>query len=631
MEKLTDAMRKLLIFVLLTSFYSVVCAQKVVGGDLSLAPAYEAAGDMWLDADGKVINSSYNDGIITYVKDVAGWNAVRVRLLVDPSADSYVATCQDLDYVKKLGKRVKDAGMSFLLDIFYSDTWTDVSAQWIPKSWGYDRNTPTATLATKVKSYTTEMLNALSAYGAAPDYVQIGNEVSYGMLWDSASGGGKNQAFYMSGTYDRYRNQIERFAALLTAASEGVRASVCKDVKIVLHCERTVSADHTINFYDWVGQAGFDDYDIIGLSYYPQWHGTLAMLNATLKELQDTFEEKEIQIVETGYFNNSNVAAPTYDTSATWPFSPSGQAAFLKDLIEMLGQYERVTGLYYWQPEECGNAADADGNNRVMDQWDSRGFWEMTWKSGRHALNSGAALMTLKKFLATGDADEEKDISSQFDNLDFEACEYSDEGGYVINCPGWDINFDNSWSSGPWPVKVNEWHSNMVDGIALQGWNESGHTLAEGVILSQSKEEMPAGTYTIAAIVHTDNAGIALFANETSAAVTSTSEWGKAYEVRVTTSLSSPGTLTFGLRFEGDVDVIDEMNLYADKFKVYYSDKTTSIIGDVNEDGVVNINDVVAIINVMAGTATWPNANVNGDEKVDINDVVAVINIMAGA
>ncbi len=52
-------------------------------------------------------------------------------------------------------------------------------------------------------------------------------------------------------------------------------------------------------------------------------------------------------------------------------------------------------------------------------------------------------------------------------------------------------------------------------------------------------------------------------------------------------------------------------------------------IGDVNQDHGVNINDVVAIINQMAGTATWEYADVNGDEKTDINDVVAVINQMA--
>lgn len=69
-----------------------------------------------------MINTYYNDGMITYVHEIAGWNAIRVRLLVDPSLDDAPATCQDLDYVKKLGKRIKDAGMSFLLDIFYSDT-----------------------------------------------------------------------------------------------------------------------------------------------------------------------------------------------------------------------------------------------------------------------------------------------------------------------------------------------------------------------------------------------------------------------------------------------------------------------------------------------------------------------------
>ena len=67
-------------------------------------------------------------------------------------------------------------------------------------------------------------------------------------------------------------------------------------------------------------------------------------------------------------------------------------------------------------------------------------------------------------------------------------------------------------------------------------------------------------------------------------------------------------------------------------FKLYYYGEGAVKKGDVNEDGTVNINDVVAIINVMAGTANWPNANVNGDPEgaVDINDVVAVINIMAG-
>ena len=141
-------MKKTLLLIVCIVLTTTVSAQKVIGGDLSLVPAYEAAGDQWLDANGNVINTTYSDGMITYVRDVAKWNSVRVRLLVDPTKDDAPATCQDLDYVKKLGKRIKDAGMSFLLDIFYSDTWTDVSKQWIPASWGYNKSTSAETLAT---------------------------------------------------------------------------------------------------------------------------------------------------------------------------------------------------------------------------------------------------------------------------------------------------------------------------------------------------------------------------------------------------------------------------------------------------------------------------------------------------
>jgi hypothetical protein len=51
--------------------------------------------------------------------------------------------------------------------------------------------------------------------------------------------------------------------------------------------------------------------------------------------------------------------------------------------------------------------------------------------------------------------------------------------------------------------------------------------------------------------------------------------------------------------------------------------------GDVNEDGSVDISDIVAIINQIAGTAKYTNSDVNGDNNVDISDIVAVINIIA--
>lgn len=576
-------MRKLFLLFALTAWMNIQAqtVNKVVGGDISLVPAYEAAGDVWLDADDKPINSSYSDGMITFLHDVAGWNAVRVRLLVEPDNDEYLATCQDLVYVKNLGKRVKDAGMKLLLDIFYSDTWADVQTQWIPLSWNMNRNTSVEVLAAKVKSYTTEVINTLADYGAAPDYVQLGNEVSYGMLWDSKTGASKANAFYTYSTFDKYSAQIRRFAQLLKAGAEGVRASSCPDTKIVLQCERTASTDETLNFYEWVeGYAGFLDYDVIGLSYYPQWHGTLNGLETTLHDLENGFPDKEIQIVETGYYNTGEVN-PTYDTSSTWPYSPAGQAAFLKDLIGVLKQCENVTGLYYWQPEECGNGAGEDGKNRVMDNWDKRGFWEITWKTSQHALQSGEALMTLKSFISS-DLTEETDMTDRFSNMDFEECKCNDEGGYVSTCPGWDFNYDSSWSTGPWPVAVNEWHSSLCDGYALQGWNSAGHALGNGYILKQSADNLPAGVYTISVVVHTDYDGIYLFANDETVKIKTTSAWGTAYETKVTTTLSEPGSISLGMKFLEAPSTDSDINLYADNFKCIYKDIPS---------GINNVND----------------------------------------
>ena len=534
-------------------------AQKILGGDLSLVPAYEAAGDQWLDESGNIINSHYSDGMITYVRDQAKWNSVRVRLLVDPTADGKAATCQDLEYVKRLGKRVKDAGLCLLLDIFYSDTWTDVAQQWIPASWGFDRSTPTATLAAKVKSYTTEVLDALTDAGARPDYIQLGNEVSYGMLWDTATGANKGNWFTLGSSYQTQQSKIERFAALLKAAREGISASKASTAKTILHCERTGNATHCTNFYQWVEQAGFTDYDIIGLSYYPFWHGSTTYLRATLNSLQKAFPQKEIHIVETGYFSNNGVDASKLDvnTSSTWAFSPEGQAKFLTDLVALLGEFANVKGLYYWQPEECGNGSDGT-TNRVMDDWDNRGFWALSWRSGTHALQGAASLKAMKAFVGADDEPQENDVTSLFQNMNF------DKGTTDV---AWSIT-TSGWGSGPAPTAVNEWHSSLTSGYLMQAWVKPASGLEAGRIIWQSRDDMPAGTYTVTATVHTDYDGLLLFANDDTKVIPATSEWATAYNVQVSTTLATPGTLTFGLSLATKPTATGELNFYADNFKV---------------------------------------------------------------
>ena len=94
-----------------------------------MLPKYEQAGVVYRDKDGKSVND-----VIAFFKQ-EGLNAMRVRLFVDPTRDSDKAVCQDLDYAKALGKRIKDAGLALLLDFHYSDTWADPAKQWTPESW----------------------------------------------------------------------------------------------------------------------------------------------------------------------------------------------------------------------------------------------------------------------------------------------------------------------------------------------------------------------------------------------------------------------------------------------------------------------------------------------------------------
>ena len=363
---------------------------RVVGGDISLIPAYEQAGDQWLDAEGNIIPD-----LIAFLREEAGWTSARVRLMVDPILDNDPGTCQDLEYVKQLGRRIKEAGMQFLLDIFYSDTWTDPAQQWIPQSWNMDKGTATNVLADKVREYTTESINALVEAGASPDYVQIGNEVSYGMLWDNLSAKDKSRhVVYLDPkwfTYEKQEAQIVRLASLLGAAAEGVRASDAMGARIILHIERSGEPEWARNFYEWVGKAGFTDYDIIGLSYYPFWHGNLNTLSSTVRTLRTAMPGKEIHLVETAY---NYQWGPSDAVCKDWEFTKEGQASFLHDLVDTLNALD-VKALYYWFPEECGNGK----SSTVQRGWINRGLW--TNGNSPHALNSREALDALKAFAPT--------------------------------------------------------------------------------------------------------------------------------------------------------------------------------------------------------------------------------------
>ena len=425
--KSDKAMRRPILFIIVIVLQMLFASaqsfaqSRLVGGDLSLVPAYEAAGDQWLDENGSVIPD-----LLAYVKE-KGWNAVRMRLFVDPSQDaSDPSVCQDFDYVLALAQRVKNLGMKVCLDLHYSDTWADPGQQKIPSSWTDHSN---AALSAKVYSYTNDVIKGFIQGGAAPEYVQIGNEITYGLLWTTTDGKyPQSSSQYASAgycptwssNYSDGTSQWKRTASLLNNASHAVHQAFHESgidstlVQIVLHTTMVgTNASSSLNFHKHLRTAGFTNYDIIGFSYYPFWNGRLEVLGSLLTNLRNTFPEKPVHIVETAWYNNwypySKDASGEYtiaSLNSNWTANAQGQVNYLNDLVDYVQAFDNVKAVYYWMPEECGNGYQ----KKVMNSWINRGLWNNS-SSQKHAMlkasDGSTGVSVLARFLGDEDGIEE--------------------------------------------------------------------------------------------------------------------------------------------------------------------------------------------------------------------------------
>ena len=158
----------------------------------------------------------------------------------------------------------------------------------------------------------------------------------------------------------------------------------CPDAKIVLHSERVPNTGVLTDFFDRMRQNGID-YDIIGLSYYPAFHGNLATLENALNTLENKSYGKDIMVVETGYSYAWALGGTTFDYTGTYPYTEEGQRRFTADLVAMLNRHTSVKGLFWWWPED-------NGNKNVTNSW---------WNAALYNHNTGqpyAAFYELKAF-----------------------------------------------------------------------------------------------------------------------------------------------------------------------------------------------------------------------------------------
>jgi beta-galactosidase len=245
-------------------------ADKMLGADISFLPQLEARGVKFSDG-------GQEKDAIQILKD-HGFNYIRLRIFNNPARDSGYSPGHgfcDLEHTRQMAKRVKAAGMKWLLDFHYSDTWADPGKQFKPAAW---RGKSFPELTQAVYDYTKEVMQALKADGTLPDMVQVGNEINHGMIWPEGSIG-----------------NVDSLAQLIYAGINGVKA-VAPATTIMLHAALGGQNDECLFFYDAMVQRQVP-FDVIGLSYYPKWHCTLEDLHYNMNDLARRYD-KDVIVVE---------------------------------------------------------------------------------------------------------------------------------------------------------------------------------------------------------------------------------------------------------------------------------------------------------------------------------------------
>jgi arabinogalactan endo-1,4-beta-galactosidase len=314
-----------LLMLFTTVLYAQPIAQSVyLGVDLSSANQLDDCGVTFYDATGEPTD------VFTLFADW-GANMVRVRLWHTPQTPY-----NGLDDVMRTIRRAKAANMQVLLDYHYSDTWADPGNQQIPAAWAAWRD-DLPQLENALYEYTYTTLIQLREAGLQPDMVQIGNETDTDILRNASE--------------DGYPVDWVRMARLLNAGIQAVRA-VDPSIQVMIHLAQ---AHHAVRWLEATLSQGLNGFDVIGLSYYPQWSAlTLDELGDLIVRLRHRYDA-DVMIVEMAYPWTLEWNDQTHNpqgADALWlgyPATPTGQRDFLIDLTQMVLQQGGL-GVIYWEP-----------------------------------------------------------------------------------------------------------------------------------------------------------------------------------------------------------------------------------------------------------------------------------------
>ncbi|HZJ89639.1 MAG TPA: glycosyl hydrolase 53 family protein [Bacilli bacterium] len=371
------------------------------GADISSLASLEELGATFKDKDGTTKD------LFVLLKD-AGFTSIRLRLFVDPyslDGEPYGGGTNDLARTLSLAKRANAHGFPVVLNFHYSDFWADPGKQIVPKAWQqmhFDE------LLGQINNYTLEVLQAFRAENINISHIQIGNEVTNGMLWpDGRLYETEEYVRHMAGYIDKrwapYTNidikeneAGEGYFTLGCFLNAGINAArkIYPESKIIIHLDRGGDQALYQEFFTNIHPLLLD-FDVIGLSYYPYWHGSFSDLTENVRYLQANYKE-EIMIMETSYayagedgdkpFVVTNTKTPVPDGFP--PYTKDGQAAYLTMLFKKVRALE-IAGLYYWEPAwivvpgdswatAAGRAYINESDKEDGNEWGNQALFDQT-------------------------------------------------------------------------------------------------------------------------------------------------------------------------------------------------------------------------------------------------------------
>ncbi len=315
----------------------------------------------------------YDHGVEKDVLDILksyGANAVRLRVWNDPyskSGEYYGAGGNDPATTVAIAKKCVEKGFGFLLCMHYSDFWADPGKQRMPKAWvGLDN----ASLEEKVYDFTKQVLQQLREAGAYPTMIQVGNELTNGLMWPNGKKADKDAP------KEEYDRQFDAIAAFVSAGIRAVRdmdrligeETGLEDYRlpVMIHLDNGGNHEMYVDWFEHYIPRG-EDFDVIGLSYYPFWHGSLEALEYNMNDMAGRYG-KDIIVAEVSmgftmedYASYEKLEPSERKGMATkqelvakieYPMTKEGQKDFMTDIMSRIKNVcgGLGKGFYYWEP-----------------------------------------------------------------------------------------------------------------------------------------------------------------------------------------------------------------------------------------------------------------------------------------